>query len=248
MGRAWYSFPVQINQGSAERSLYSKSVRDSLLNTLAPKERSDHSFAVVTPTYFPDLARSELLAELIDRTAANVPHYLIVDRRDRSAFQHLENGRRRLIESERILGEWIFRLPGRKGFWVSFKAPPVRGWIVQQILKIGIIDFVPERTLVFCDSDTAFFRHFDRDDLLVDGKIGLLDVDFNNYDTRRWTSTARLLLGLSPHDDGYRNYVGNMICWNRETLKAMQRRIEVSTGMRWEVALARARNFSEYMI
>jgi hypothetical protein len=218
------------------------------LNSLDSKESSDQSFAVVTPTFLPDLARCELLAESIDRTAANVPHYLIVDRRDRSAFQHLENGRRRLIESERILGKWIFRLPGRKGFWVSFRAPPVRGWIVQQILKIGVVDFVPERTLVFCDSDTAFFRHFDRDNLLVDGKIGLLDVDFNNDVSRRWIATARLLLGLSSHDGGYRNYVGNMICWNRETVKAMQRRIEWSTGINWQVALARSISFSEYMI
>ena len=61
-------------------------------------ERSDHSFAVVTPTYLPDLRRCELLAESLDRCAPHVPHYLIVDRRDRSAFSHLERGRRCLIE------------------------------------------------------------------------------------------------------------------------------------------------------
>jgi hypothetical protein len=202
----------------------------------------------VTPTYLPDLSRCELLSESLDRTAPDVPHYLIVDQRDRRAFSHLEGRRRKLIESEALIGRWLWRMPGRKGFWLSLKAPPVRGWIIQQILKIAAIDAILERTLVFCDSDTAFFRHFDRNDLLVDGKVGLLDVDFVDDTVRIWTATARRLLGLSERDGGYRNHVGNMICWNRDTVKAMQHQIEVSTGLNWQVALARTLNFSEYMV
>jgi hypothetical protein len=217
--------------------------------TITPSiEKYDCSFAIVTPTFLPDLARCELLAESLDRSAPAVPHYLIVDRRDRPAFIHLEGGRRRLIESEALIGNWMWRMPGRKGAWLSLKAPPVRGWIIQQILKIGVIEAIPERTLVFCDSDTAFFRHFDRDYLLVNGKIGLNDVPFVNDNVRRWTAAARRLLGLPWHDGGYRNHVGNMICWNRETVTAMQRRIETSTGMDWRVALARTLSFSEYII
>src|SRR5689334_5136574 len=111
---------------------------------------TDHSLAVVTPTFLPDLARCELLAESLDRCAPQVPHYLIVDRRDWRAFQHLQGGRRQLIESEALVGHWMWRMPGRKGFWLSFKALPVRGWIIQQILKISAIEAIPERTLVFC--------------------------------------------------------------------------------------------------
>lgn len=211
-------------------------------------EWSDRSFAVVTPTYLPDLARCELLAESLDRSVPNVAHYLIVDRRDRSAFIHLEGGRRQLVESEALVGSWMWRSPGRKGIWLSLKARPVRGWIVQQILKIAAIEAIPERTLVFCDSDTAFFRHFDRNDLLVDGKVGLLDVPFCDDANRRWTAVARRLLGLPQHDGNYRNHVGNMICWNRETVKAMQQRVEYSTGINWQVALARTPSFAEYML
>lgn len=202
----------------------------------------------MTPTYLPDLKRCELLAESLDRCAPQVPHYLIVDRRDRSAFIHLAHGKRCLIESEVLVGNWMWRMPGRKGFWLSLKAPPVRGWIFQQILKIGAVDAIPERTLVFCDSDNAFFRHFDRGNLLIDGKVGLVDIDFVTEEKRRWTATGRRLLGLPTREGGVRNHVGNMVCWNRETVKAMQRRIETSTGMNWQVALARTLSFSEYMI
>ena len=142
------------------------------------------------------------------------------------AFRHLERDQRQLIEFEALVGNWMLRMPGRKGFWLSLRAPPVRGWILQQILKIAAIQAMPERTLVFCDLDVAFFRRFDRDNLLVDGKVGLMDVPFVNDDRRRWTATARRLLGLPAQDGGIRNHVGNMICWNRETVKAMQGRIE----------------------
>jgi Family of unknown function (DUF6492) len=209
---------------------------------------SPPSFAIVTPTYLPDLHRCELLAESLDRCAAHIPHYLIVDRRDRAAFRHLQSGNRRLVESEELIGSWMWRMPGHKGFWLSVKALPVRGWIIQQILKIAAVEAVAERTLVFCDSDTAFLYPFGRDDLLVGGKVGLLDVNYCNDVTRRWTAVARRLLGLPQREDGFRNHVGNMICWNRETVQALQRRIEASTGVSWQVALARTSSFSEYML
>jgi hypothetical protein len=202
----------------------------------------------VTPTYLPDLARCELLAESLDRMMPDLAHYLIVDRKDWSAFRHLQRGRRRLIESESLVGQWLWRMPGRKSFWLSWKAPPVRGWIIQQILKIAVTDAVPERTLVFCDSDTAFFRRFERQDLLVNGKVGLLDVDFVNDDIRHWTKIARRLLGLPLGSHSYRGYVGNMICWNSETIKLMRQQIETTMGVHWQVALARTASFSEYML
>jgi hypothetical protein len=204
------------------------------------------SFAIVTPTYLPDLARCELLAESLDRTNPDLAHYLIVDRRDHESFKHLENGKRRIIESESLVGSCFWRAPGSKAFWLSFKAIPARGWIIQQILKIASVDIIPEQTLIFCDSDMAFFRQFDRNDILVDGKIGLLDVDF--VPDRRWVAAARRLLGVAQQQGNARNHVGNMICWNRETVKAMRERIESSTGLQWQIALARTTNFSEYMI
>lgn len=206
------------------------------------------SFAVVTPTYLPDLARCELLTESLDRVAPDVPHYLIVDRRDRSAFIHLEGGLRRIIESESLIGKWMWQVPGTTGYWLSLKTFPVRGWIIQQILKIGSVDAISEPTLIFCDSDTAFFRSFDRNNLLVDGKLGLLDVDYCSDVTVDWTRIARRLLGLPIDEGGYRTHIGNMICWDGSTVKAVRDRIESSTGMSWQVALARRQKFSEYML
>src|ERR1700690_1702551 len=136
------------------------------------------------------------MRESLDRCAPDIPHYLIVDRRDRRAFAHLIRGQRKIIESEALLDSCFWQMTGKSGWWFSLKSLPVRGWLMQQIKKIAAVKAIPEQTLVFCDSDTAFFRRFRRDELLVQGKIGLLDVGYVNDDIRRWTSTSRHLLGL----------------------------------------------------
>jgi Family of unknown function (DUF6492) len=221
---------------------------DSKLNALQISSKIDCSYAIVTPTYPPDLSRCELLAESLDRCAPDVPHYLIVDRRDVSAFKHLQKGKRRLVDYEAVLGNSVWRLPRRNGYWFSIKALPVRGWIMQQIIKIAAIDVLTERTLIFCDSDVAFFRRFDRSGLLINGKVGLLDVNYQNDSVRRWATTARRLLGLPAVQTEVRNYVGYMVCWNRETVHLMRESISKVTGIDWKVALARTLSFSEYMI
>jgi hypothetical protein len=202
----------------------------------------------VTPSYGPDRERCEILAESIDQFIPEVKHYLIVDRRDRGAFSHLELRNRTIIESEDILGGRFWRCPGRYGLWLSTKAAPVRGWIVQQILKLSAIDAIPERTLIFCDSDVAFIRPFKRSDLVVDGKIGLLDVSFVNDEVRQWSGVARKLIGLSPSGPSNRNHVGNMICWNRETISALRDRVQAHSGLDWQIAVARQSTFSEYIL
>jgi hypothetical protein len=71
------------------KRIFTRGLPTSALDGDISIEKSDRSFAIVTPTCLPDLARCELLAESLDRSAPAVPNYLIVDRRDRSAFNHL---------------------------------------------------------------------------------------------------------------------------------------------------------------
>src|SRR5258708_30679203 len=87
-------------------------------------ENSDRSFAVVTPTYLPDLARCELLADSLDRMAPHIPHYLIVDRRERLIFTDLEGGRRRLLQSESPFGERVWGVSSGQTLWLDPRAPP----------------------------------------------------------------------------------------------------------------------------
>lgn len=208
-----------------------------------------NSFAIVTPSFLPDFERCAFLAESIDRNAIDMMHYLIIDRRDVQHFRPLESARRKILISEDLIGRWLTRLPGRKGWWVSLRTPPVRGWILQQLLKISVGTEVAETTMIFCDSDTAFVRPFSGADLMIEGRIGLLDVAFQNRDIIRWSRTSRKILGLSVDDSrAHRGHVGNMICWDRATAIAMREHISRVHGLPWQIVLARCPTFSEYML
>ena len=53
----------------------------------------DDDFAIITPSYPPDLERCALLVESLDRCCPGAKHYLIVDRRDISLFRRLASSR-----------------------------------------------------------------------------------------------------------------------------------------------------------
>jgi hypothetical protein len=206
------------------------------------------AFAIVTPSYFPDLGRCQLLVESLERTGATCKHYLIIDRTDYAAFAHLASNRVIIIKSEDILEYWLHRLPGRGGYWASLRSLPVRGWIIQQILKLAIASHVPESTLIYCDSDTSFVRHFSIDDILIGKKVGLLDVDFADSNVAKWTKIACRLLGCDAESVTFRGHVGNMICWQRKNILLLHEKLQAVSGQSWQLTIARERHFSEYIL
>lgn len=206
------------------------------------------STAIVTPTYAPDFDRCALLVESLGLCAPTIPHVLIVDRCDRQLFSVLESQRTTIVESQALLPRAFMRLPGRRSIWLNARGLPVRGWIIQQMLKISAASAIDAETLVYVDSDVAFTRPFDPSCLRVGNSTGLLDIDFRDGKTVDYTAIACALLGIDPTDVDPRGHIGNMICWNRETVFAMQRRIEEVSGISWQQAIARKPTFSEYTL
>lgn len=204
------------------------------------------NFAFITPSYAFDLERCALLVESLDRCCPQAHHYIIVDRHDIGKFRYLASERTKIIESEMVVDRGMHRLPMGRGVWVS-SSGFTRGWIMQQIRKIAASRVITYETLVFCDSDMAFVRPFDASALLIDGSVGLLDVDFENAETRDWTRIARTLLGL-PQGGSVRGHVGQLICWRREAMISMQSRIELVQGVPWQRAIAGLSTFSEYIL
>ena len=62
-----------------------------------------------------------------------------------------------------------------------------------------------------------------------------------------WSRVVGRLLGIVPQDYYGADYVGNIISWRRDTVLRLQARIAGSTGLAWQVAVAREALFSEYM-
>jgi len=204
------------------------------------------SLAFVTPSFGPDFERCALLVTSLDRFAPAHPHYLFVDAPDLPRFRTLAGNRTHVIDSREVMDARFVRTPFRGGTWLNWRALPMRGWISQQIRKLASPLVVAEDTLVMIDSDTALIRPFTPDLVAEGDALGLLDVDYCAGMVPKWTAVAADLLG-QKHDVPLRGHVGHLVCWHREHVIGLQARIEASTGLPWQVAIARKTTFSEYI-
>ena len=65
---------------------------------------------------------------------------------------------------------------------------------------------------------------------------------------RRWHTTAARLLGLPRQDWFGADYITHAPVWHRQTLLALREQVADVTGMRWQQAVARSWNFSEFTL
>lgn len=206
------------------------------------------SVAFITPSFTPDLERCALLVDSIRHFAPDITHYLLVDKRDIPAFRHLASPRTIIVPSEEIMHKSYRRIPGGKGFWFNLRTPPVRGWITQQLRKLGATSVTSEDILVCLDSDITFVRPFDVSQLYDAGKLTLLDVDYTDDMVLRWTRVAERLLNLPAGSVPLRGHVGSLIIWSRADLLKLQAHLERENGVPWQVAIGRQITFSEYIL
>lgn len=211
------------------------------------------TFAIVTPTYAPDFEHCRLLVESVQRyVPQHVKHYLIIDRKDEQLFSELHSPRTKILLKQEILPWWIHQLPFAPKWWISMRSLPIRGWIVQQLVKLSVNLALREDIYVFLDSGAMFVRPYDPATSVVDGMVPLFreqkDEVRLTWNTH-WHQVAARLLGLPVLRTYDTNYVGNNpIYWRRENLTKLQRHIEKITGKDWIVALCRLQRLSEYVI
>jgi Family of unknown function (DUF6492) len=214
--------------------------------------------ALLTPTYSRDLERCTLLCESVDRHVVPISkHYLLVPDADAPLFAPLASERRIVLPASRFLPSWLRPMPPiirrrRRQFWWSWRAKPVNGWHVQQILKIAAAITLPETRYCILDSDIVFFRDFDLSRVGDPNPVPLLmkqdEVHPGTPRHARWIKTSHQLLGLPAPTLPAADFIGHIIVWDKDTVRAMAARIEASTGLDWIEALCRIRDFSEYMI
>jgi hypothetical protein len=213
---------------------------------------ADVSCAIITPSFRTDFEQCRLLTETVRaHVAPHVKHYLIVDRRDGRLFSELSGPRTEVLLVEDMVPWWIRRPPLARRWWLSLKTPPIRNWILQQIVKLSVAKFVPADVLVFVDSDVFFVRPYDPRSLLRGDKVPLfreygeeLRCDFN----RRWHRVGAKLFGLPPQDDYLTSYVGNIITWKAENVRLLHDHIEKVTGRSWIESVSRVLAMSEYVL
>lgn len=210
----------------------------------------EQKFALVTPSYAPDFQRCKLLAESVEICLKDeTKHYIVVDRRDYQLFKQIASNRIKLLVVEDILPSWIFRIPIMKKWWFSLKTIPIRNWILQQLVKMSIIDVIDEDIIVFADSDNVFIRPFEMKLILTNNtNLALLKVNFHNKDIEEWQKAAKNLLGITRAVIPFATYTSNMIPWYRENVLKMRKQIEDVNQNHWICSVCTHWNISEYMI
>ena len=131
--------------------------------------------------------------------------------------------------------------------------PPIRGWVLQQLLKLSASMVLGAEAIVVIDSDVVLVRdveigHFQRDEIVrLYEKPGAISTDMTRH--MDWTHTAHRLLGIP--DAGmalYPDYIGGIVSWDPRIVAMCLDRVEKIAGCSWGTAIGRELHFSEFIL
>lgn len=207
----------------------------------------------MTPSYAPDFERCKVLAWSVQTfISPRVKHYIIVPHRDLKLFRQIQQPNVEIIAVESILPSWIKRIPLTKNWWFSSKHILLRGWIIQQLVKLSTAQFLPEDVFVIVDSDLAFVRPFDLQSFVKGDEVRLFRVSPEIATQAAmgdgWHFCAHKLLDVTGMSTPVPGYIGPIVTWRRDNLLKLYQHIEKITGREWIEAACNDWNLSEYII
>lgn len=208
------------------------------------------SFAIFTKTYVGDRERFRQLCESIDRHMPDITHYVLVDHSDLALFAEFHSDRRKVIDCKTILPQFAeLNLPGRRIWW-KFPALLVRGWIYQQLIKIGFSATLTEDAVVIVDSDVTFRRALTADDVFSGDRVKFYRAPdrADGPQFEQWHRIAQRSLGVPETGYPGYDYIIPAIPISPAVMRAMIARIEATTGKNWATALCGHFRFSEYVL
>jgi hypothetical protein len=210
--------------------------------------------AVITPSYAPDFELCRDLNEsVLRRTDSTVTHYVITPRRDLSLFSVLRGPRTEVLAVDEVMPRRMMGVPWAN-FWVNMRrpGPPIRGWMMQQLVKLQAATRIPADRLLLVDSDVIFARDVSAATFGRDGRVLFYRLDAGVHAAMPrhviWHDVARKLLGLPAEQLPLPDYVSAFNVWDRGTVLALRDRIERVTGQRWLDAIGRQLHFSEFIL
>ena len=221
----------------------------------APPLGSRPEMVVITPTYAPDLDLfSDLHESVLRWFPSDVRHVVAADDRDVRLFRRFEGPRCEVVAQGDVLPRSVWALPLVR-LWVNLRwpVPPLRGWIVQQLVKLALADRMRERVIVLADSDVLFVRPVTVSTFAPEGRVRFYRrdeaIDLSLPRHLRWHAAARELLGLPRARSGLLpDYISPLNSWDGEVVRRALRRIESVTGRSWVVAVGKELHFSEFIL
>ena len=210
--------------------------------------------AVITPTWAPDAEHfEELHRSVLKLTPESTVHHVIVPWAHRSRFVQYRSERCRIWHHPELLPRRYVRMPG--GVWVNPLRPwpPVRGWVMQQAVKIAAAARMDAGVVLLADSDAILLRPTSAENLTSGDKPVLYRAAGAVHDKMErhvlWHCVARRILGLpTAPPPPLHDYVSPFGVWDPAMVRAMQDRIAKTTGRSWLDAFTGELHISEFIV
>ena len=209
---------------------------------------------VLTPSFGPDFDLcADLNRSVLAYSSADVRHQIIVPKSDLPVFRPLAGARTEIRTEAEFLPSSFVRAPGVNAT-INLRRPfpPVRGWILQQVIKLAAAADADADVVLLVDSDIEFVRPFSVDTFVRDGVIRFYrlpdEVDHRLPRHVLWHKAARELLGLPAMPPPLPDYVSSLVAWDPAIVRQLLGRVEQVTGGRWANAVASRLHFSEWTL
>lgn len=206
---------------------------------------------LITVSHAPDFERCRRLCESIDRFryAQAIEHTLICPLRDMTLFAALVQNGRRVISYQDILPRGYRQIPLLSRWWLDPGGFPVRGWMMQQLVKLAAAAQSNAEYIVLVDSDIVFCKPIDKELFFRDGAIRLVATPLKSEDKDHivWQRLSERLLWIRPQQQ-FPNYVGQLMSWSPDVVRQMLARVEKHADKPWFKTLGRLITVSEYTL
>jgi hypothetical protein len=227
------------------------------------------SLAVVTPSYRHDAELfGDLHSSVLRLTDESVMHYVVVPAADVELFKGIVGKRGVVIAEESLYPSHYKAIRGvnpvvrflpfvpahARIAAVNIKnlRRPIRGWMMQQLLKLEFCRQLQVDTVLLVDSDVELVRPIN-EATFRNGERARLYRCLNTVDDSmpvhmEWIKTSRDLLGLPEGQFPASEYVSSLCVWEPKVVQALLARIEQVTGLQWMDAITAQRTFSEWTL
>lgn len=209
---------------------------------------------LVTPTFAPDFERCKAMLETSKRWVTGVDeHVLLVDRNDLSLFRSLQDNPVRVICKNEVLPTTLFQVPLQKRWWLTGCSAPVRGWILQQIIKLAVARESNADAVVFADSDLMFIRNLDLNDLWHGDQLKFYrrmrgPVQYSNKRYKNWYEFGCRSFQLGNPDNQSGAYITQLATMRPKLVNMLCDALEETYSRPWYQTLLNTWDFSEYVL
>jgi hypothetical protein len=222
------------------------------------------SLAIVTTSHRPDFPSFvRLHASVLEHTDPSTQHIVVVPGLDVPLFESLESSRltvvseRATLPSRFVPATRLARIPRLpRGFRIAALNttrpwPPIRGWILQQMVKLAVVSELEVDVALIIDSDVLLVRPVKEAAFRSDGVVRLyrlpdgITPDMTRHLAQR--AKARHLLGVDTTESQSPDYIAGIVSWDPTLVRDMLVRIEATTGRRWQDCVGQSLDFSEFI-